>query len=364
MIESFEINKFRLFDNLKVNRLSRVNLIVGKNNSGKSAFLEALLLYHSEFSLHMIVEILENRMEHWDSRLALDDTTLSDSMRHFFNNHIIPEVGGNLSLSADNDRLLLESSAYIVQEIEEKGGHFSRKQRFISKNDEIDEDIERCLLVKNHKMIIGQIKLDGKIPSRIRLSQMRGDNRTLKFVSSRGINDDRVADMWDLIALSDFEKVVLDGLKLIEPSIEKLAFIKRDERRSGRVPVAKLSGLDIPISLKSLGDGMTRILHIILSLVSCKKGDILAIDEFENGLHWSIQPKVWKMIFNLAKKLDVQVFSSTHSRDCVAGFHEAWDGNESDGAFLRLMRGDGQPPVQEYNLELLRGSLESTIEVR
>ena len=66
----------------------------------------------------------------------------------------------------------------------------------------------------------------------------------------------------------------------------------------------------------------------------------------------------------LAKKLNVQVFASTHSRDCVAGFHEAWENNEKDGAFLRVMRGDGQPPVQEYDLELLADSLDTNTEVR
>lgn len=363
MITSFEIKKFRLFDHLKVDRLSRVNLIVGKNNSGKSALLEALMLYHSKFSIHVIINILKHRMEDLDSKLSIKGTALSDSMRHFFRNHILPEIGESLLLSSGNGALVLESAAYVFQNIEKSDGRLVRKRMFISKNDDIDDKHEICLLVKEDGDPVNTIDLDGRIPSPLRLRRI-ADEESARFVSPRGINDEQAAQMWDLVQLSNMDKMVLDGLKLIEPSIEKLAFIKSSERPSDRIPVARLNCFDVPVPLKSLGDGMTRILHIILSLVSCSKGAVLAIDEFENGLHWSVQPKVWKMIFELAKKLDVQVFTSTHSRDCVAGFLEAWEGNESDGAFLRLMRGEGQPPVQEYDLELLRSSLESTIEVR
>ncbi len=49
MLESFKIINFRLFQHLEVKRLGRVNLIVGKNNSGKSTFLEAVELYASNY---------------------------------------------------------------------------------------------------------------------------------------------------------------------------------------------------------------------------------------------------------------------------------------------------------------------------
>lgn len=365
MIKSFEIENFRLFDNLKINRLGRVNLIAGKNNAGKSAFLEAILLHNSVFSLRTIIDLLKNRQEDWDSKLLMDETPLSDPMRHFFNNHVIPEIGGMLKLHSNDSKISLESSAYVVQETENDDGSLIRKKSFVDADHEVGSDARRCLLVKRKSLPTLIIDLDGKIPSRMQLRRISSEEGTTsRFVSPQGIDDEQAAYMWDVVALSDMEEDVILGLKLIEPSLEKLAFIKSDEHRSGRIPIAKLNGFDVPVPLKSLGDGMTRVLHIILSLVSCKSGEILVIDEFENGLHWSIQPKVWEMIFMLAKKLNVQVFASTHSRDCVAGFHEAWENNEKDGAFLRLMRGDGQPPVQEYDLELLADSLDTNTEVR
>src|SRR5690348_8102297 len=45
ILNSLEISRFRAFRHLQIERLSRVNLIVGKNNVGKSNLLEALQLY-------------------------------------------------------------------------------------------------------------------------------------------------------------------------------------------------------------------------------------------------------------------------------------------------------------------------------
>ena len=43
-INKIKIENFKCFDKLEVNGLSRVNLIGGKNNVGKTALMEALEL--------------------------------------------------------------------------------------------------------------------------------------------------------------------------------------------------------------------------------------------------------------------------------------------------------------------------------
>lgn len=44
MLENLHIQNFRLFRDFKIENLARVNLIVGKNNVGKSSLLEAISL--------------------------------------------------------------------------------------------------------------------------------------------------------------------------------------------------------------------------------------------------------------------------------------------------------------------------------
>jgi AAA15 family ATPase/GTPase len=60
ILSSLEIRKFRGFQHLQIERLGRVNLIVGKNNVGKSNLLEALQMYARRASTPTIIsEIME-----------------------------------------------------------------------------------------------------------------------------------------------------------------------------------------------------------------------------------------------------------------------------------------------------------------
>ena len=38
MLKHLQIRNFRVFNELKIDRLSRINLIAGRNNSGKTSF--------------------------------------------------------------------------------------------------------------------------------------------------------------------------------------------------------------------------------------------------------------------------------------------------------------------------------------
>src|SRR2546430_7953734 len=60
ILNSLEIRNFRGFRHLQIERLDRVNLIVGKNNVGKSNLLEALQMYARRASTPTIIsEIME-----------------------------------------------------------------------------------------------------------------------------------------------------------------------------------------------------------------------------------------------------------------------------------------------------------------
>src|SRR5207248_10243537 len=64
ILNSLEIKNFRGFRHLQIERLGRVNLIVGKNNVGKTSLLEALRLYASRASTPTFIwEILSTRNE-------------------------------------------------------------------------------------------------------------------------------------------------------------------------------------------------------------------------------------------------------------------------------------------------------------
>jgi AAA15 family ATPase/GTPase len=153
---------------------------------------------------------------------------------------------------------------------------------------------------------------------------------------------------------------VIKALKIIEKKLSDVAFIDATYRR-GRVAIAKVSGEKVPF--KSMGDGINRILYIILNMVNAQDGYLL-IDEFENGLHYSVQKQVWEVIFTLAESLNVQVFATTHSSDCIQAFGSQWKDDEEKATLHRIDYKDKQHSVMPYDFFDLDDALSTNTEVR
>ena len=94
MLESFYVSNFRLFQQLEIKRLNRVNLVVGKNNAGKSTFLEALEIYVSNADPRVLLDLVQYRQETWFSQAQSESQNFpGNSMRHLFLGHKLPQLG-------------------------------------------------------------------------------------------------------------------------------------------------------------------------------------------------------------------------------------------------------------------------------
>ena len=129
--------------------------------------------------------------------------------------------------------------------------------------------------------------------------------------------------------------------------------------------VAKLNDEKAILPFKALGEGINRILSIILALLNSENGYLL-IDEFENGLHHSVQRKLWDLIFKLSEKLDVQVFVTTHSLDVISGFEYILNNRENNaaGKLIRLENKKGLIRETEFTAKDLEVATDSNIEIR
>jgi len=170
-------------------------------------------------------------------------------------------------------------------------------------------------------------------------------------------NAHETALQWDRLALTDGEKRVLDALTGIEPRVEALSFVAAPRYECGRIAKVRLAGSPKPIPLASLGDGIVRMFQIAVAMqyAATPAGaespsklpptvfPMLLIDEVEAGIHYSLHADLWRFIFKAAKMLEVQVFATTHSWDCVKGFSEALkDAGSEDGLLIRLEKAEGR----------------------
>jgi AAA15 family ATPase/GTPase len=381
MLKSFQISNFRLFQHLEIGRLNRVNLIVGKNNAGKSTFLEAVSLYASNASPSVFIDLVESRQENWVSEAQPQSQNFTgNSVRHLFFGHKLPKIGEQGILMGEvssNTKIHVSAAAYQNKSDDEDT---VRKIRISGVQlDLFDEDpssFEVFLVAEEGERTRRLFRLDGedmrsiRRNTALRLYQRQDIEPKLicQVVSTGNMSNRKLAALWDLTSLTNLESDVISSLGIIDHRVSGVAFVEdinQNQKRTGenRIPLIKLEGIDEPLPLKSMGDGMTRLFHIIVALVNAQNG-LLLIDEFENGLHWSVQPSVWDIVFQLAEKLNVQVFATTHSRDCVQGFDSAWNKYPTLGAFFRLDAKDGSIRSTEYTAETLTDAIDMDVEVR
>jgi hypothetical protein len=165
----------------------------------------------------------------------------------------------------------------------------------------------------------------------------------VSFISTAGLVVDEIVSMFEEIVLTREEDLVIQALSTIEPTIERLASVSSDRRRSypgergGIVVKCRNSSQRIPIG--SMGDGMWRMLGLALAIVSAENG-ILLVDEIDTGLHFTVQEKMWKLVDQASRRLNVQVFATTHSRDAYESLATISRDTISDGSEVTIQRID------------------------
>ena len=145
--------------------------------------------------------------------------------------------------------------------------------------------------------------------------------------------------LWDRIALTDEEKDVVEALHIIAPTISGVNMVRDKSVFRSRTAIVRAGDIPQPVPLRSFGDGLNRLFGIILSLVNAH-GGFLLIDEFENGLHYSVQLDTWRTVFRLAQSRDIQVFATSHSWDTIEAFQKAAAETAEAGVLIRLARKD------------------------
>jgi AAA15 family ATPase/GTPase len=374
MLNSLLINNYKNIRYLLIPKLGRVNLVWGKNNVGKSTLLEALSIYASNGRASQLYEILKMRGEDLNAFGYRDSITVDDELNAF------------LPLVSDNKRFILETDGVQVGENEKdvvtiKLVRISRIPTVVSGNKQTFRLVEPVgappigpvvsqnlgIQMTNHaKQLNYEIDLDGHGIQNNDLLNLDGMpiNMPFNFISSNGNQGTSIDKLWASVSMSENEDYVIKALQIIEPRIKRFNILTSDSTGSeqGFIPFVLLEGENSRVRLSSMGDGINRILTIILSLINCK-GGIFLLDEFENGLHYSVQSKLWDIIFELAKNLDVQVFVTTHSNDCINSF--AHSSMSEDGLAIRLDMGANGLKAQLYEEpEKLIFAMNEAIELR
>lgn len=358
-----------------------MNLIVGKNNSGKSSVLEALRIYAGNAHQETLEQIAQSHDEKCFFEKGLkDNSEVSLPYEDLFSGRRFP-IGEKPIIigEQENNEALNISHVYGVEKeykaTDEETGNQEIIQRLVWVTTQDSTSLNRVLgeglLIKKN---VETTTLDFNIISpEFRRFVSIGQRSPCSIIPTQLVSTNELANNWDSIALTDEEETVKQAMKIILPEFEDITFVNdsptSDRKSIRRVAKIKIKGSARPVPLGSLGDGMVRILQIALKLVTAK-GGFLLIDEFENGLHYSIQEKIWSLLFDLSKTLDIQIFATTHSWDCIESFAKVAIGKQDiEGLLFRVGQSvrnsdKGRVIATIFEKEQLFSITQSDVEVR
>lgn len=328
MINSFHIKFFKCLNDFRIESLSRVNLLVGKNNEGKSTILEAVDLYASSFDLSHIIQMLSLRGEDMSVFKMNPEITSKDEIESLLplvaNRDIRLFSTEGISIGENSKELTAKLVRYEQYSTEKKVGY---KISPLDDNS-IDSNIALVLEDTDGNILNVLVSLNG---GGFRSTFKNTDllRHPVKLLSSRGSSSENemLTEAWSEIAMGELEQYVIEALQIVDDRITRFNILGKES-----IPCVTIKGEQKPVRLNSMGDGLNKVLRIVLALLSCKDG-ILLIDEVENGLHYTVSEKLWNIIFKLSLKLNVQVIATTHSNDCLMSFIKCNDGS---GSLIRM----------------------------
>lgn len=366
LAEQLAVRNYRVFDSLELETLKRVNLIVGKNNTGKTCLLESLWLFARRAHPEVIKKILASRHE-------AHNGTVYDSIGYLF--HQVPKAQRMIDMTLYNNFHLtigLDVNVDTGENDQPFGGEdkdilkvdvgwYARKigdqesATFQPLSDGYDYYLAHSPVVLLSVDYLGEKEFYDLHKEPLPLT---GGYRCV-FVNAAGLPMDEVLRLWDRIYMTEQEEQVVRALQGMEPGIKRVG-IKED-----RVPFVSLSRAsqngvhDTIVPLRHLGEGINRLFGIVLALVSAR-GGFLLIDEIESGLHYLVQVDMWRIILREAQRLNVQVFATTHSWDCILALQTAlqmergWDVEHGDWSSNMVRYPNEEQPDQEDIVQIIR----------
>jgi len=357
MLSDLHIENFRGIQALEIKDMRRLVLLSGKNNVGKSSVLEAIFLmmdHLSPDSFHQMnafrgINLPSNGVGVWeplfyqmdpDNIIKIQASRGDDTLvlSYSKDDSYIPALGVNIPKEVIGSFQSSAKRNYTLRyEFQVKGsikyselGHFTTSENGMLR--EIAGDTgEKQLMQLSYTSFINN-------------NLIRTDRSVLDRMGRAEINGEK-------------EKII-GFLQHIEPSLSDIVTLSVNG-----VPQLYINTCKKLIPIQFSGDGINKLLQIILNIMDAKDG-ILLVDEIDTGFHYSMYEDLWKIISNVSHDYNCQVIATTHSYENIMGAIDGTQDCPEDFSFYRL--GYGKEGLQSYRFsyDLLKSALRSDMEVR
>ncbi|GAA7432170.1 ATP/GTP phosphatase [Helicobacter pylori] len=333
MIQSVRIKNFKNFKDTTIDGFTKLNIITGENNAGKSNLLEALYCLVGK-SMHPCTNILEI----YDN-IRKEPLTIESKNLMFYGLDTEKEI--QIVTTLDNNQTLDLQIKFIASEYQntiesqiiptaEQVQAFSQLKFIFKKGEEeIYNDYLNIARIPNFPPIPNQSSYNRQFKN----FEPNQSQKLLSFESAAIITPSDVARKRDVInpnaihimnpniiqavrkILDDnqLEKRLNQSLNQFDKNIQAIRFNANNQLK------LEVKNIKEKVPLSMFGDGLMKYLHIVSAFIA-NNATTIYIDEVENGLHFSRMGLLLKNIIdfiNNNKDRNLQVFMTTHSQEFV-----------------------------------------------
>jgi AAA15 family ATPase/GTPase len=293
--EDVTVNRYKLFDNFSISNLKRINIFAGFNNSGKTSLLEAIYFLTKQNDIGAFLEVikLKNKLK------VLNPIWLND----VFGNDEVIDVSGKYN----NINTHVKFHKFEAVEID-KGDDYIASYSIEANLD--GRSMKNVIHTFGYETLSRENeKVEQLCRSIIKSPYFYNLNEIVETYNRNTIHKDNKGQT----AIT----LVVNFLKKIDNEIKDVRLNEVDDIQRFIVDSSKFKDKNIEIT--NYGEGLQRIFEIALSFAYSKNG-IVFLDEFETAIHKSLLIKFSKFIQELAETFNVQVFLTSHSKECIDAF--------------------------------------------
>ncbi len=318
-IKNIEIKNFKCFKDFKAEGFGRVNLIGGKNNVGKTAFMEAIYVNVNAQSVGSFLDAL---VKIKSSRYTLDIMDDKNRNKDFSIKEFIEE-SNNIYTKSNINKV-----SYRIKDIDGIKEYFFKFK---------DKDIR----VNINAFSFGLESI-----------------KNIKYIDNLGVDKSSLKEAFIAVQIRDKEDTLYKYINSFDSDVINFKII------GGDTPQCKSLNGEYR-DLNQFGDGLKHFISVICSIYASSNG-YLFIDEVENGIHYTKMELFWSAILSISKEQNVQIFATTHSAEAINSFTKiAQKQKDRDIDYIKLTKlEDNRRVAGVRDFEMLEYILEDGHEAR
>jgi AAA15 family ATPase/GTPase len=334
------INSYRGISNLSIDDLGDINIVLGKNNCGKTSLLEAIQILNRPYDFNNIVMVSRQRDRFRMTPMKFTQTQYSSFLNIFDKRR--SDLGISLSCDTHEEKISVILHG-LVNEALIGENRLAEIKRFYAGNkndpavDEVVMSFFGRLIVENSGASVKKEHVDvlfDKYCKVVRLLSLKGIY-PLNYLSpiEHVIND----KFNQIIRSKEMTHRVIDLLRSsFDSKILDLRTIEDDDGRSVRmIDHADLGYM--PISM--YGDGIKKVISIANAAATIRDG-VLLIDEFETALDSVAMLQTFGFVMRVCRDKNIQLFLTTHSIEAIEKLLSVAN-NLDDIRVITLYKNDG-----------------------